>query len=98
MVCTMKTNILIVVTSHTQLGNTNKPTGFWLEELAVPYQVFTHAGAQVDIASPRGGAAPADPRSMEQLSEEVKAFNADPRAQEKLQHDLVEMVTRFCQS
>src|SRR3954467_3745134 len=81
-------NILIVVTSHTTLGQTGKPTGFWLEELAVPYQVFVRAGAQVDIASPKGGKAPADPRSLEKPSDEVRAFQADVAAQAKLEHTL----------
>ena len=45
--------ILMVLTSHGQLGNTGKPTGLWLEELATPYYVFTNAGAEVTLASPR---------------------------------------------
>lgn len=85
---TMNPAILIVVTSHTQLGDTGKPTGFWLEELAVPYQVFARAGANVDVASPKGGRAPADPRSLERPSDEVKAFQADAVAQRKLEHTL----------
>ena len=80
----MSLKILIVVTSHTALGDTGKPTGFWLEELAVPYQVFSRAGAQVELASPKGGPAPADPRSLEKPSDEVKAFQADAAAQQKL--------------
>lgn len=76
------------MTSHTQLGDTGKPTGFWLEELAVPYQVFARAGARVDIASPKGGKAPADPRSLEKPSAEVTAFLADAAAQAKLDHTL----------
>src|SRR6185436_7410779 len=82
--CTMNPTILIVVTSHTRLGDTGKPTGFWLEELAVPYQVFAKAGARVDIASPKGGPAPADPRSLEKPSAEVQAFQTDATAQAKL--------------
>jgi putative intracellular protease/amidase len=84
----MNASILIVVTSHTALGDTGKPTGFWLEELAVPYLVFTRAGARVDIASPKGGRAPADPRSLDAPSADVKAFQEDVAAQQKLEHTL----------
>lgn len=54
--------ILMVVTSHDRLRNTGEKTGLWLEELAAPYLAFTKAGVQVDIASPKGGPAPADPK------------------------------------
>jgi putative intracellular protease/amidase len=84
----MNPAILIVVTSHTSLGDTGKPTGFWLEELAVPYQTFVRAGATVDLASPRGGKAPADPRSLDKPSDEVKHFLGDAAAQQKLEHTL----------
>jgi len=47
--------ILIVLTSHDQLGNTGKKTGFWLEELAAPYYTFIDSGAEVTLASPQGG-------------------------------------------
>ena len=57
--------ILIVVTSHDRLGATGDQTGFWLEELATPYYVFRDAGAEVVIASPRGGRAPFDPKSLD---------------------------------
>lgn len=81
--------ILLIVTSHDRLGTTQEPTGFWLEELAAPYQEFSAAGAQVDIASPRGGKAPADPRSVKEPSEASRAFLADPEAMKKLEHTLV---------
>lgn len=55
--------ILIVLTSHDQLGNTGKKTGFWLEEFATPYYVFKDAGAQIVLASPKGGQPPLDPKS-----------------------------------
>ena len=45
--------ILMVLTSHDQLGNTGKKTGFWLEELAAPYYVFKDAGAEIVLASPK---------------------------------------------
>jgi len=47
--------ILMVLTSHDQLGDTGRKTGFWLEEFAVPYFVFTDAGIQLTLASPKGG-------------------------------------------
>ena len=54
--------ILMVLTSHDQLGNTGRKTGFWLEELAAPYYVFKDAGAQVTLASPKGGRPPFETR------------------------------------
>jgi putative intracellular protease/amidase len=54
---TMK--ILMVITSHDQLGNTGRKTGFWLEEFAAPYYVFRDAGVEVTLASPKGGQPPA---------------------------------------
>ncbi|KGJ21675.1 type 1 glutamine amidotransferase domain-containing protein [Paracoccus sanguinis] len=56
-------NILMVLTSHDQLGDTGKKTGFWLEEFAAPYYVFKDAGASVTLASPKGGQPPLDPKS-----------------------------------
>ena len=58
--------VLMVLTSHDQLGNTGRKTGFWLEELAAPYYVFKDAG--VEIASPKGGRPPLDPKSDEPAS------------------------------
>ena len=55
--------ILMVLTSHAQLGNTGEKTGFWVEEFAAPYYTFTDAGAQVTLASPAGGQPPIDPKS-----------------------------------
>src|ERR1700746_2034801 len=55
--------ILMVLTSHDQLGNTGHPTGFWLEEGAAPYFVFRDAGVELTLASPKGGQAPIDPKS-----------------------------------
>ena len=57
--------VLMALTSHGQLGNTGRKTGFWLEELAAPYYVFKDAGAQVTLASPKGGRPPLDPKSNE---------------------------------
>jgi putative intracellular protease/amidase len=55
--------ILLVVTSHAQI-EPGHPTGLWLEEFSVPYHAFTEAGYDVVVASPEGGPAPVDPRSM----------------------------------
>jgi putative intracellular protease/amidase len=55
--------ILIVLTSHSELGNTGEKTGFWVEEFATPYYVLADAGAEITIASPKGGQPPVDPKS-----------------------------------
>lgn len=55
--------ILIVLTSHSKLGDTNGKTGFWIEEFATPYYIFKEAGAQITLASPKGGQPPIDPKS-----------------------------------
>src|ERR1039457_4536400 len=57
--------ILMVLTSHDQLGNTGNKTGFWLEEFAAPYYIFMDAGATITLASPKGGQPPLDPKSDE---------------------------------
>jgi putative intracellular protease/amidase len=57
--------VLMVITSHDQLGNTGRKTGFWLEELAAPYYVFKDAGVEITLASPKGGRPPIDPKSNE---------------------------------
>ena len=60
---TQKMKILIVLTSHSKLGNTNEKTGFWIEEFTTPYYVLADAGAEITIASPKGGQPPVDPKS-----------------------------------
>lgn len=79
-------NVLIVLTSHDQLGNTGHKTGFWLEEFAVPYYVFKDAGATITLASPKGGLPPLDPKSDEPdfQTEATKRFKADPESQDLL--------------
>jgi putative intracellular protease/amidase len=81
-------HILVVLTSHDQLGDTGKPTGFWLEELAAPYYVFKDAGAEVTLASPKGGKPPLDPKSQEPeaQTEATRRFEADPAAMTALAH------------
>lgn len=75
-------SILIVTTSHDVIGSTGKPTGVWLEELATPYYLFRDAGAEVTIASIKGGKVPVDPSSTSgELPESVQRFLADPEAQ-----------------
>lgn len=78
--------ILMVLTSHAELGNTGKKTGFWLEEFAAPYYVFTDAGASVTIASPAGGQPPLDPKSdqPEFQTELTARFKNDRAAQQAL--------------
>jgi putative intracellular protease/amidase len=82
----MKT--LMVLTSHDQLGDTGKKTGFWLEEFASPYYVFKDAGAEVVLASPQGGQPPLDPKSDEPdaQTEATHRFKADSAAQNALAH------------
>lgn len=78
--------ILMVLTSHDQLGNTGKKTGFWLEEFAAPYYVFKDAGADITLASPKGGQPPLDPKSDEPDSQTAATarFKKDRESQEKL--------------
>src|SRR3954469_1554652 len=78
--------VLMVITSHDQLGNTGKKTGFWLEELAAPYYVFKDAGVEVTLASPKGGQPPLDPKSNEpeNRTELTLRFEQDEDAQTDL--------------
>ncbi len=78
--------ILIVLTSHSELGNTGKKTGFWIEEFAAPYYTLKDAGASITLASPKGGQPPIDPKSEEPGSqtEATKRFNDDKELKEIL--------------
>ena len=80
--------ILMVLTSHDKLGDTGKKTGFWLEEFAAPYYVFEDAGAEVTLASPKGGQPPLDPTSDadDAQTEATKRFKGDAKAQMELAH------------
>ena len=71
--------ILIILTSHDQLGDTGEKTGFWLEEFAAPYYVFRDAGAQLVLASPKGGQPPLDPKSdaPDAQTDATRRFRAD---------------------
>ncbi|WP_405675481.1 type 1 glutamine amidotransferase domain-containing protein [Streptomyces sp. NBC_01511] len=74
--------VLIVLTSHDQLGTTGRKTGFWLEELAAPYYRFKDAGADIVLASPKGGRPPLDPKSNEPdfQTDDTRRFESDPGA------------------
>lgn len=82
--------ILMVLTSHDQLGNTGHKTGFWLEEFAAPYYAFKDAGAELVLASPKGGQPPLDPKSdaPDAQTEATKRFRADAAATAALAHTL----------
>lgn len=79
-------NILIVLTSHSELGNTGKKTGFWTEEFAAPYYKLIDAGANITLASPKGGQPPIDPKSEEPgaQTEATKRFDNDTSLQQLL--------------
>lgn len=78
--------VLMVLTSHSELGNTGKKTGFWLEEFAAPYYVFKEAGADITLASPAGGQPPLDPKSdmLDFQTPLTQRFKADSAAQQAL--------------
>jgi putative intracellular protease/amidase len=78
--------ILMVLTSHDRLGDTGEKTGFWLEEFAAPYYVFKDAGADITLASPKGGQPPLDPKSDDPgaETEATKRFKADKASQKSL--------------
>src|SRR5437868_1441535 len=78
--------ILMILTSHDQLGNTGRKTGFWLEEFAAPYFVFRDAGAELTLASPKGGQPPLDPKSdlPENQTPAMERFKLDETAQQAL--------------
>ncbi len=82
--------ILMVLTSHDRLGDTEKKTGFWLEELASPYYAFVDAGYDVTLASPRGGKPPVDPKSDEAgaQTESTRRFTKDDAAKRALANTL----------
>ncbi|AMR28302.1 dimethylallyltransferase [Hymenobacter psoromatis] len=78
--------ILMVITSHDQLGNTGEKTGYWLEEVAAAYNRFKDAGIDLVLASPKGGGPPCDPMSTtpKYLSDDTRRFAADAAAQAQL--------------
>jgi len=82
--------ILMVLTSHDQLGTTGDKTGFWLEEFAAPYYVFKDANTDITIASPKGGQPPLDPKSDEPdfQTDATRRFKGDADAQSALANSL----------
>jgi len=82
--------ILMVLTSHDQLGTTGNKTGFWLEEFAAPYYVFKDAGAGITIVSPKGGQPPLDPKSDEPdfQTDDTRRFKDDADARNALANSL----------
>lgn len=82
--------VLMVMTSHDQLGDTGRKTGLWLEEFAAPYYVLVDAGVEVVLASPHGGQPPIDPSSEEAgaLTEATRRFSSDMRTQKLLANTL----------
>ena len=80
--------ILIVLTSHSELGNTGQKTGFWIEEFAAPYYTLKDAGAEIVLASPNGGQPPIDPKSAEpeNQTEATRRFDKDKDLQQLLAH------------
>jgi putative intracellular protease/amidase len=82
--------VLMVLTSHSELGNTGEKTGFWIEEFAAPYYVLAEAGVEIMLASPKGGQPPVDPRSESADSQTVstKRFYGDFDLIDKVAHSL----------
>jgi putative intracellular protease/amidase len=80
--------IVMVLTSHDQLGNTGRKTGLWLEEFAAPYFVFRDAGVELTLASPKGGQPPLDPKSdlPENQTPAMTRFKNDEVAKQALAH------------
>lgn len=81
-----QTKVLFVLTSHDELGDTGKKTGFWKEEFATPYYTLLDKGVAITIATPKGGKAPIDPRSdsPDAATEATKRFDKDAEAQERI--------------
>lgn len=74
--------ILFVVTSADRMGTSPAPTGSWLEEIAAPYYAFKDARCEITLASPKGGAAPIDPKSNEEenCTASTRRWQADTKA------------------
>jgi putative intracellular protease/amidase len=83
----MKPQILMIITSNAEMGSSDRQTGFWAEEVAVPYYELVDAGAEVILASPKGGAVPVDPSSVKPTGENdaiVERHLADKELQARL--------------
>lgn len=83
-------NILFVLTSHEDLGDTGEKTGFWVEEFAAPYYLLKDKGVQITLASPNGGQPPIDPKSETEdfQTPATERFYNDQETQEKLANTL----------
>jgi len=83
--------VLIVLTSHSDLGNTGQKTGFWIEEFAAPYYVLADAGVQITLASPKGGQPPIDPKSemADSQTAATHRFDKDEALNNQLAHTLI---------
>ena len=94
--------VLLVLTSHDKLGDTGRKTGFWLEELAAPYYEFRDVGAQITLASPKGGRPPLDPKSQDPSfqTDITRRFEKDADAEDQLDKtvrlDSVKWTTTLC--
>jgi len=82
--------VLIVLTSHGDLGNTGEKTGFWIEEFVSPYYVLSDAGVELTIASPKGGQPPVDPKSenLDAQTTATKRFYVDNELIDKVAHTI----------
>jgi len=82
--------VLMVLTSHSELGKTGEKTGFWVEEFAAPYYVLSDSGAEITIASPKGGQPPVDPKSelKDAQTPSTERFYADKALMDKVAHSL----------
>lgn len=81
--------ILMVLTSQATMGDSDRPTGVWFEELTAPYYHFIDAGFEVVLASPKGGLVPVDPHSREETTASVVRFAADAQAMSLLENSLL---------
>lgn len=70
----MAKNVLFILTSHHQLGQTDKPTGYHLFEAAAPWSILKDAGFTIDFASPQGEHAPIEQSSMDRENETNRRF------------------------
>lgn len=89
--------ILFVLTSHSQMGDTEHKTGFWVEEFANPYYILVDQGVDVTIATPKGGVAPIDPTSNlpQNATEDTKRFNKDEVVQKKIKETIALVAINF---
>jgi putative intracellular protease/amidase len=84
----MKKSILVFVTSHDRFGTTEKKTGYYLPEVSHAVARFLAAGYDVDFASPKGGAAPVDPSSVDRNDADSRALLDNAELQRKLNETL----------